>query len=299
MVVTRNFSTLLSPGLRKVYGDEYNQHAEEFSKVFTMDTSTKNYEEDQSLTGLGLVPEKPQGRGVAYDTAYQGYTKRYTHVTSGLGFIVSREMLEDDLYRKIRNMQRALARSVRHTREITHANHLNYAFTASAAYYGSDGVELCSLLHPLIGGGYLANELTTAADLDITSFEQALIDIGAFVDDRGLQMAVRPLMLVVHRNNDWQCQYILKSEKLPDSADNNINPARGGLPRGYLVMHWLTDVDAWFITTDVPNGLTSITRRSPEFTNDTVFDSENAKFKTNYRESSGCTDPRCIFGSPG
>ena len=297
MVVTGNFDKLLAPGMRKFYGDEYAQIVEEFSKVFTMDTSTRNYEEDQSLTGLGLVPEKPQGRGVSYDTVYQGYTKRYTHTTYGLGFIVSREMLEDDLYRKIRGMPRGLARSVRHTREIIHANHLNNAFTAAAAYYGADSKELCATDHPLIGGGTFSNELDTAADLDITSYEQALIDIQEFVDDRGLQIAVKPKLLIIHRNNDWQAQYILKSEKLPDTAENNYNPAKGSMP--YMVMSWLTDADAWFILTDCPSGLTSITRRSPEFTNDTVFDSENAKFKVTYRESSGWTDPRGIFGSPG
>jgi hypothetical protein len=298
MIVPSNFSELLAPGLRKIYGLEYAQYPEEFSQVFEVTTTARAWEEDMNLTGFGLVPPKPVGRSVEYDTAYQGWKKRYTMSTFGLGFIVAREMLEDDLYRQINNMPKALSRSVRHTIEVTAANHLNRAFNSS--YVGADSKQLCATDHPLIGGGTFRNMLSVSADLDITSFEQALIDIStSFYDDRGLLMAVRPLALVVHPSNDFQCQYILKSERLPDTANNNYNPARGILPRGHLLLHWLTDPDAWFILTDVPNGLLWFWRRNPEFTNDNVFDSENAKFKTTYRCDSGWTDPRCIFGSPG
>lgn len=296
-LITSNMSKLLLPGLRKIYGDEYGEWKEEYSVVFDVDSSAKHSEEDQGITGFGLVPEKAQGESIRFDIAYQGYTKRYTHVTYGLGFIITQEMWEDALYRNIKRMPKALARSTKSTVEILAANYLNLAF--SATQLGADGVELCSAVHPLVGGGVFRNTLSVPADLDITSFEQALIDIQEFVCDRGLKIAARPLMLVVHPSNDFQAQYILKSDRLPDTANNNYNPARGILPRGHVIMHWLTDPDAWFIKTDVPYGLTFLWRRRPVFKDDTDFNAENAKFKVSFRCSGGWTDPRGVFGSPG
>lgn len=297
MIVTGNFAALLEPGLRKIYGDAYKDYPEEYTNVFMVDGSTKSFEQDHGITTLGLVPEKTQGRSVDYDDPLDGYTKTYTHVTYGLGFKVTREMMEDDLYRKMKAMPKALARSVRQTVEVLAANHLNRAFSNS--YTGADGKELCATDHPLVGGGTFSNELDTAADLSVTSYEQALIDIQEFTDDRGLKMMVQPKKLVVAPANLFQAQMILKSAQLPDTANNNYNPAQGTMPGGIVVMHWLTDADAWFITTDVPNGLNFLWRRRPEFTNDNDWDSENAKFKTTFRCSSGWTDPRGIFGSPG
>ena len=299
MINTTNFAELLEPGLRKIYGDEYNDYAEEYSKVFTVDSSTKNKEYDQSLTTLGLVSIKAQGAGVDYSDPAEGYKKTYTHVTYGKGFAITRELWEDSLYRNIKAMPKALARSVRQTIEYLAASNLNYAFTASAAYYGSDSKELCATDHPLIAGGTARNELSTAADLDITSYEQALIDIQTFVSDESLKIAAKPKQMIIHPSNVFQAQMILKSSMLPDTANNNYNPAQGTMPGGYVVMHWLTDEDAWFIQTDVPNGLTWLWRRRPEFTKDNDFDSENAKFKTTFRASSGWSDWRGIFGSPG
>ena len=299
MINTANFANLLEPGLRKIYSDEYNDYAEEYSKVFEIDSSTKNKEYDQSLTTLGLVGEKAQGAGVDYSDPVQGYKKTYTHATYGKGFSITRELWEDALYRNIKAMPKALARSVRQTIEYLAANHLNYAFTASAAYYGSDSKELCATDHPLISGGTSRNELATAADLDITSYEQALIDIQTFVSDESLKIAAKPKKMIIHPSNVFQAQMILKSSMLPDTANNNYNPAQGTMPGGYVVMHWLTDEDAWFVQTDVPNGLTWIWRRRPEFTKDNDFDSENAKFKTTFRAASGWSDWRGIFGSPG
>lgn len=294
-IFTTNFNELLLPGLRKVYGLEYAQYPEEYSKVFDVQTSDKATEKEQSITGFGNLMVKPEGASVAYDQAFQGYKKEYTHVTYGLGFIITREMWEDDQYRQMVKLPRALARSVRNTTEIFGASVFNNAFTAG--YVGADGIVLCATNHPLIGGGTFANKPAVDADLDITSFEQALYDIQAFVDDRGLKMAVRPKTLWVHPSNDFQAQYILKSDKLPDTADNNYNPARGALPYG--ILHWLTDPDAWFIQTDVSDGLTWFWRRRPEFTNDDDFDTENAKYKTTMRCSYGWTDPRCVYGSAG
>lgn len=299
MINTTNFSELLEPGLRKIYGDAYNEYAEEYSKVFEVDSSSRNFEQDQSLTTLGLAVQKTQGASVTYSDPLNGYTKTYTHATYGLGFIVTRELWEDALYRNIKGMPKALARSVRQTIEYLAANHFNYAFTASSAYYGSDSKELCATDHPLVGGGTGRNELSAAADLDITSYEQALIDIQAFVDDRSLKVAAKPQRMIIHPSNVFQAQMILKSTMLPDTANNNYNPAQGTMPGGYVVMHWLTDEDAWFIQTDTPNGMTWLWRRRPEFTRDNDFDSENAKFKTTFRASSGWSDWRGIFGSPG
>jgi hypothetical protein len=299
MINSTNFAELLEPGLRKLYGDEYNDWSVEWTSIFNVDNSTRAFEQDHSITGLGLAIVKNQGASVSYADPINGYTKTYTPITYGLGFQITRELWEDALYRNIKNMPKALARSVRQTMEVLAANHFNYAFTASAAYYGSDGKELCATDHPLIGGGTFRNELSTAADLDITSYEQMLIDIQTFVDDRGLKIAVRPRKLIIHPSNLFNAQMILKSSGLPDTANNNYNPAQGTMPGGFIPLHYLTDEDAWFVTTDVPNGLTWIWRRREEFTKDNDFDSENAKFKTTFRASSGWSDPRCIFGSPG
>jgi hypothetical protein len=300
MINTGNFATLLEPGLRKIYGDAYNDYPEEYSKVFAIDSSTKNKEYDQEISTFGLVPTKTQGTGVTFATDPQEmFKKTYTHVAYGLGFSITRELWEDALYRNIKAMPGALARSVRQTVELLAANHFNYAFTASAAYYGSDSKELCATDHPLSTGGTSRNELSTAADLDITSYEQALIDIQAIVDTNGLKISARPKRLIVAPANVFQAQMILKSTQLPDTAYNNYNPAQGTMPGGYETMHWLSDDDAWFIQTDIPNGMTWFWRRRPEFTKDQDWDSENAKFKTTFRASSGWSDWRGVFGSPG
>lgn len=300
MSLTRNnLAALLLPGLRKLWGDSYQDYPEEFSQIFDVDgSSNRSYEEDHGITSLGLVPTKAEGRGINYDTIFDGYTTRYTHITYGLGFIVTREMIEDDLYRKIRQMPKALARSVRHTVEILAQNVLNNAFVGGTSL--GDGKTLIASDHPLKGGGTFTNLISVAADLDITSIEQAIIDINTnWIDDRGLKIKALPKKLIVHPNYDFQAKMILKSAGLPDTANNNINPAQGIIPEGHTCLHWLSDTNAWFIKTDIPNGLTFFWRRKPEFDNDSDFDSENAKFKTTFRMSSGATDPRCIYGSPG
>lgn len=294
-IYTSNFSELLEPGLRNIYGLEYNDHPEEYSKVFEIDSSSKAFEEDLNMTGFGLVSTKAQGAAIDYDDAFQGYLKRYTHAAYGLGFIVTREMYEDDLYRRIKMLPKSLARSVRQTVETLAASVLNNAFSAS--YLGSDAKEMCATDHPLIAGGTLSNELTTSADLDITSYEQALLDIQAFVDDRGLKTAVRPKKLIIPPALEFTAKQLLRSQQLPGSAYNDINPAFGSID--FTILHWLTDSDAWFIQTDCPNGIQFIWRRRPEFTNDSDFDTENAKYKTTFRCSYGWTDPRGMFGSPG
>lgn len=298
-VITGNFAALLTPGFRQIWGDEFDSFQEEYSKFMNIESSSRNYEEDHSISGLGVVPEKSEAGGIRYDTMYNGYTKRYTHITYGLGFSVSREMVEDDLYRKMKNMPKALAKSVKETTEILGANILNRAFSSS--YVGGDAVALCSASHPTYGGGgTFSNMPSTTADLDITSFEQALIDIQVnFIDDRGNKIRVLPQKLLIHPANAFMAEKILKSAQEPDTANNAINPARGALSGGYETLHWVTDTDAWFILTNQTNGLNWFWRRRPEFTQDNDFDTENAKYKTTFRASAGWTNPRCIYGSAG
>jgi hypothetical protein len=295
-VSTSNFGELLEPGLRRIYGLAYAQYPEEYSQIFSVETSTRAFEESLSLSGFGLVPEKPQGSSVSYSTPKQNWVHRLTHTAYGLGYIVTREMFEDEQYRQINNFSRALARSVRYTIEAVAANVLNNAFDSSVAT-GGDGLELCSTAHLLGGGGTYRNELSAPADLSSTSLEQALIDISNLVDDQGLNIQAKPVKLVVPPKLDWTAQKLLGSTLEPESANNAINPANGRMP--YTVNHFLTDPDAWFIITDVPNGLVFYWRRRPEFTRDNDFDTENAKFKTTFRFVAGWDDPRGIFGSPG
>ena len=297
---TSNFPELLLPTLRVVYGDSYGEYPEEYSDIYDFDTSNRAYEEDHGLSGFGFIPIKPEGSSIVYDEMYNAYTTRYTQFVFALGFIVTREMWEDDQYKKMKNRSKALARSVRQTIEVLGANVLNRAF--NSAYKGGDGKEFLATDHPLAGGGTFRNELSIPADLDITSYEQALIDIQMeLVDDRGLKVRALPKKLIVHPINDFQAQQILKSARLPGTANNDFNPAQGTMPGGHKVLHWLTDPDAFFIQTDVPNGLVWIWHEGgkPAFGQDNDWETENGKYKTRFRCAQGFTDPRSFFGSPG
>jgi phage major head subunit gpT-like protein len=292
---TTNFSELLDPGLRKIFGDQYKMHPEQYSKIFEVRTSKKSKEEVLSMSGFGAVPEKAEGSSIIYEDAQQGYKGTLTHITYGKGFTVTREMFEDDQYNKINGLPKALARSVRHTIETNSANVLNRAFNSS--YTGADSKELCATDHPQLNGSTYKNEPTTASDLSMTSLEQAIIDIGDLTDDKGLLVAAMPKMLVVPTELAWTAKQLLGSEKDPESANNAINPANGMMP--FTVNNYLTDPDAWFIVTNVPGGLVFYWRRKPEFTKDNDWDTENAKFKTTFRSIVGWDDPRGIYGSPG
>lgn len=298
-VYTENFAELLEPGIKTVYGDEYEAHPEEYSQVYSIETATKAEEHDLAISSMGNAVEKNEGQAVTYDTIYQGYKKTYSMLTYALGIAISREMYEDDQYRKMNGLAKGLAKSVRETVEILGAATFNNAFNAT--YTGSDGLELCSTLHTTFGGGgTYRNELSVAADLDVTSYEAALIDIGTqFIDDRGKKVPARPKKLIVHPSNYYNALVILKSAQLPGVANNDYNPVQNSMPGGIVSLHWLTDEDAWFISTDIPNGLRYFWRRRPDFTRDNDFDTENAKFKTTFRCGMGWTDPRGIFGSPG
>ncbi len=296
MAVTRsNFGELLEPGIREVYGLEYNQYPEEYKKCFEVLTSTRAYEEALSLAGFGQVPEKDEGSSVLYADPKQGFLSRLTNKTYGLGFPISREMVEDELYNQINSFSKALAVSVKDTIETVAANVYNRAFNSS--YKGSDGLEMCSKVHLIETGGTMANEPATAADLTEESIRQALIDIGDFVGSSGLLMNTRVVRLIVPPELDWQAAKILESTLEPESANNAINPAKGRFP--YIVNHYLTDPDAWFLMTSCPNGTTFYWRRKPALTRDNDTDTENAKFKTTLRFVPGWHDFRGVYGSPG
>jgi hypothetical protein len=295
-IISSNFGELLFPGLKSIFGD-YPAKPMTFEKVFRVETSTQAYEKTLGMTGFGLAVTKAEGSGITYDDAYQGLTQTINHVTKGLGFIVTREMAEDDQYRRINRLPESLRFSINQTIETDAASVLNNAF--SSTYAGADGLELCSTVHTQIDGGTYKNELTTSADISMTSLEQAFIDIGDITNDRSLLVNIRAKKLVIPTEQEWTVRQLLESDKDPESNYNAINPAKGIFPEGYIVWPYLTDSDAWFILTDAPYGLVYYWRRRVDFTKDNDFDTENAKFKSTYRSSYGWDDPRQIFGSPG
>ena len=248
---------------------------------------------------FGLAPVKTEGGAISYDEAEQAFIDRYTHVTYGLGFIITREMNDDgvSLTTALRRAE-ALAFSIRQTAETVAANVLNRAFNSSYVY--GDGLELCSTAHPNQSGGTWKNELDPAADLSEASLEQACIDIAGFTNDRGLKIAVRPKKLIIPRQLIFEAQRILESSLRPGVNDNDINALKSmGMIPDIAVNHYLTDTDAFFIKTDCPDGMKYFERRAASFSTDNDFDTENARFKATFRASWGCTDKRGIFGSPG
>jgi len=293
---TTNFGELLEPGLAEIYGQTYERFQMMHSSIFEMRTSTRAFEESLSIGSFGTLPVKDQGTSVTYADPKQNWKDVLTNETRGLGFVVTREMHEDDQYQKIVNYTRSLADSVAETIEINAANVLNNGFDSSVRT-GGDGLELLSDAHLLGEGGTWRNELSSAADLSTTSLEQALIDIGDMVDDAGKKMHARAETLIVPNELAWTASKLLDSTQEPDTANNAVNPGHGIMP--FKVWNYLTDEDAWFIKTNIRGGLVHYTRRAPDFTRDNDFDTENAKFKATYRAIDGWDDPRGVFGSPG
>lgn len=299
VITTGNHPKALWPGIRAWFGANYSEYPEQFKEIFEIVSSSKNYEEDVLVTGFGLAPEKSQGGSVSYDSESQGFTKRYVHVVYGSGYIVTREELEDNLYEVVsKRRSKRLAFSMRQTKEIVSANVLNRAF--NPAYTGGDGKELLATDHPSSAGNW-SNELSVAADFSESALEDMMIQIRQAKNDRGLQIALRGMKLIIPNTLQFEAQRVLKSELQSGNANNDINAVRsmGLLPQGYAVNDYLTDPDAWFVKTDCPNGMTMFNRRSVELTNDSDFDTENAKAKSTMRFSVGWTDPRGMFGSPG
>ena len=299
VITTGNHPKALWPGMHAFWGRQYNEHPQEWSKIFDTESSEKNYEEDTEVTGFGLATVKAQGTAISYDSETQGPTTRYTHVPYGLGYIVTREELEDNLYEVVSKRRiKALSFSVRSTEETVAANILNRAFNSS--YVGGDGKEMCATDHPTLDGTQ-SNELSTAADLSEASIEDMCIQIMQAKNSRGLKIALMPRKLIVAPSEAFNAERILKSSLQSGTANNDVNALRsmGVLPEGVVVNHYLTDADAWWIKTNAPNGLVRFNRRATEFKQDNDFDTENAKAKSTLRFSIGWTDWRAIFGTPG
>lgn len=295
---TGSFGKALWPGVNAWYGKAYDEFPTEYDKIFNKKTSRKAYEEDMSVSSFGLAVQKNEGNSVSMDSEQQGFLDRYTHVTYGLGFIISKEMYEDDQYDIVgERKSKGLAMSMRQTKETIAANVLNRAFNSS--YTFGDGVSLINASHPNIAGGTWSNQIATAADISEAALEQACIDIQKYTNDRGLKIAVKPQKIIVPVDLDFETNKILKTEYEVGTNNNTVNLVRGRFPGGVYVNHYLTDTDAWFIITNVPNGMTYFERRGDTFTMDDDWDTDNAKYKATARYSFGCSDKRAIYGSAG
>jgi len=301
MAITRSqLLKELEPGLNALFGMEYDRYDNEHAEIFDTETSERAFEEEVMLAGFGQAPTKGEGAAVAYDTAGESYTARYTHDTIALAFAITEEAVEDNLYDKLSaRYTRALARSMSNTKQVKGASVLNNAFSAS--YLGGDAKSLVANDHPTFGGGTFSNTPTTQADLNETSLEQALIDIAAFIDERGLKIALRGMKLIINPALQFTAERILKSEQRVSTADNDINALRSGgyLPQGFTVNHFLTDPDAFFIKTDAPNGLKHFVRSPLKTAMEGDFETGNARYKARERYSFGWSDPRSIYGSQG
>lgn len=296
VITTGNHPKALWPGMHAWFGISYNEHPEEYSDIFTMDKSSKNYEEDTLGTGFGLAPIKGEGQGISYDSESQGYTKRYSHTSYGLGYIVTQEEREDNLYEIVSKRRiKRLAFSIRQTLETIGSNVINRAYTSG--FNGGDGVVLGSTAHPTLSGSQ-SNILSTAADFSEASLEDMIIQIGQAKNDRGLLIGLRGMKLLYPVNLQFDVGRVLKSEFTPDTNNNAVNVVRTvGLKP--ILNHYLTDTDQWGVITDCPNGLTWFNRRAVAFTQDNDFDTENAKAKATVRVSCGWTDFRSFFSSAG
>jgi hypothetical protein len=299
VITTGSHPKALWPGVKAWWGRQYNEHKPEYPDLFDMETSTRNYEEDVQVTGFGLAPVKHQGRKVSYDSESQGFVTRYVHVVYGLGYIVTREEQEDDLYMVVsKRRAQALAFSMRQTKENIAANVYNRAFNSS--YTFGDGKELLATDHPSKAGAW-SNELNPSADISEAAIEDLIIQIMGATNDRGLKINLMPQSLHVHRSDWFEANRILKSVLQNDTANNAVNVLKlvNALPKGIKVNHYFADADAWFIRTNAPRGMIGFQRRPIEFTQDNDFDTENAKAKCTERYVFGATDPRGLYGSAG
>jgi hypothetical protein len=290
----------LEPGLNALFGMEYARYENQHAEIYTTESSDRAFEEEVMLSGFGAAPTKSEGSAVNFDDANEAYTARYNHETIALAFSITEEAVEDNLYDRLSSRYtRALARSMAHTKQVKAAAVLNNAFDSTVT--GGDGKELCATDHPLTNGGTFANEPSTAADLNETSLEDALISIAGFVDERGLKVALRGTKLVIPRQLQFIAERLMVSNLRVGTADNDVNAIRsmGMLPDGYAVNDFLTDSDAFFIMTDAPRGFIHFDRVPLSTQMEADFDTGNMRFKARERYSFGFSDPRCVFGSPG
>jgi hypothetical protein len=292
----------LLPGLNALFGLEYAKYGEEHKEIYETETSERSFEEETKLSGFSAAPVKNEGSAIAYDNAQEAWTARYNHETIALGFSLTEEAIEDNLYDSLSaRYTKALARAMSYTKQVKAAAVLNNGFTNSAAYYGGDGVPLFSASHPLITGGVNSNIPTTAADLNETSLEAAVIQISLWTDERGLLIASKPKKLVVPPSLMFVATRLLETELRVGTTDNDINALKnnGSIPDGYTVNHFLTDTNAWFLTTDVPNGMKHFVRTPLSQSMDGDFDTGNVRYKSRERYSFGWSDPLGMFGSAG
>ena len=290
----------LEPGLNALFGLEYKNYENQHTEIFDIENSDRAFEEEVMLSGFANAAVKAEGSAVTFDTANEAFTSRYTHETVALAFAITEEAIEDNLYDRIATRYtKALARSMAQTKQIKAANVLNNGFNSS--FPGGDGKELFATDHPTQSAGTLANELSTSADLSETSLEQAMIDIAAFKDERGFKIAARGLKLIIPSELQFTAERILRSPARVGTADNDLNAlsSKGMLPQGYVVNNYLTDTDAFFIKTDIPNGMKMFNRANLKTAMEGDFDTGNVRYKARERYSFCFSDWRGMFGSPG
>ena len=290
----------LLPGLNALFGLEYAKYGEEHKEFYETETSERSFEEETKLSGFSAAPVKNEGSAIQYDNAQEAWTARYTHETIAMGFSITEEAVEDNLYDSLSSRYtKALARGMAYTKQVKGAYVLNNAFSGGPTY--GDGQVLCSTAHPLVSGGTNSNTPSTPADLNETSLENAVIQIAGWTDERGLLIAAKPKKLVVPPSLMFVATRLLETELRVGTNDNDINALKnnGSIPEGYTVNHFLTDTNAWFLLTDVPNGLKHFVRTPMSTGMDGDFDTGNVRYKARERYSFGVSDPLGIFGSPG
>jgi hypothetical protein len=292
----------LLPGLNALFGLEYARYGEEHKEIYETETSERSFEEETKLSGFSAAPVKNEGSAIAYDNGQEAWTARYNHETIALGFSLTEEAIEDNLYDSLSaRYTKALARAMAYTKQVKAASVLNNGFTNSAQYYGGDGVPLFSASHPLVGGGTNSNIPATPADLNETSLENAVIQIAAWTDERGLLIAAKPRKLIVPPALQFVATRLLETELRVGTNDNDINALKnnGSIPEGHTINHFLTDTNAWFLTTDVPNGMKHFVRTPLAQSMDGDFDTGNVRYKARERYSFGWSDPLGMYGSQG
>ena len=290
----------LLPGLNALFGLEYARYGEQHKEIYDTEKSERSFEEETKLSGFSAAPVKNEGSAIAYDNAQEAFTARYNHETIALGFSITEEAVEDNLYDSLSaRYTKALARAMAYTKQVKAASILNNAFRSG--YVGGDGVSLISTAHPLVSGGTNSNRPATAADLNETSLENAVIQIAAWTDERGLLIAAQPKKLVIPPALQFTATRLLETNLRVGTTDNDINALKnnGSIPQGYCINHFLTDTNAWFLMTDVPNGLKHFERAALANSMDGDFDTGNVRYKSRERYSFGWSDPLGIFGSPG
>jgi len=289
----------LLPGLNALFGLEYNKYENEHAEIYDTENSERSFEEEVKLSGFGAAPVKSEGQSISYDTAQEAFTARYSHETVAMGFSITEEAMEDNLYDSLSaRYTKALARAMAYTKQVKAASLLNTGF---ATFLSGDGVSLFNASHPTVSGNVNSNRPAVDADLNETSLEQSVIDIAGYTDERGLLIAARPRKLIVPPALMFVATRLLETQLRTGTADNDTNALRvmGAIPEGYTVNHYLTDSDAWFIKTDVPNGMKHFVRVAMQTAMEGDFDSGNVRYKARERYSFGTSDPLGMYGSPG